>query len=385
MMLKSPIYYLGLFSLIGVLSGCDNKQEIKVYRVSKESATSAAPAADNSGIPPMPGMPGTGMPAQPGMSAEPGAAITSTPPAGWEPQPPSTMRLASFLVKGENGATADVSLVMLGGPAGGGLENINRWLSQLGQAAITEEKLTQLAKHVPSLLGDVTLVDLEGLPSGGDPAKDGRILGGIISGEGRTIFFKMRGNAALTEAQKENFIKWIATVRMEESGAAPATDANPPVTALPNLPAMPSAPAAPVVETAKPQLKWEVQEGWKSIPATSMRYASFAVTGKNGETGDLSISTFPGAAGGDLQNVNRWRGQVGLEPVSDIKSLVVPITSKSGEILTVDMNGPKARILAGWILKNGNTWFFKLIGPDAVTAGEKEKFTKFLQSIEFQP
>jgi len=380
MMQKSSLHYLGLFALLGVLSGCNQKQDIKVYRVSKESAAPAAPAADNSAIPAMPGMP-----SQPGMAAEAGPAIASMPPAGWEPQPPSSMRLASFLVKGDNGSTADISLVMLSGPAGGGLENVNRWLSQLGQPAINDEKLAQLVKHVPSLLGDVLLVDLEGLPSGGDPAKDGRILGGIISSEGKTIFFKMRGNAALAEAQKDNFIKWIATVRMEDSGAAPAADTNPAAASMPSMPGMQSASAAPVDETAKPQVKWEVPDGWKSVPATSMRYASFAVAGSNGETADLSISTFPGAAGGDLQNVNRWRGQIGLEPVTDIKPLVVPVTGKSGEILMVDMSGSKGRILAGWTLKNGNTWFFKLNGPDQLVGGEKEKFTKFLQSIEFQP
>jgi hypothetical protein len=383
MMQKSSLYYPGLFALICVFAGCNHKQDVQVYRVSKESAAPAAPAADTSGMPAMPGMPGAGMPgAQPGMATESGPAITSTPPAGWEPQPPTSMRLASFLVKGDNGATADISLVMLGGPAGGGLENVNRWLSQLGQPAINDEKLGQLVKHVPSLLGDVTLVDLEGLPSGGDPAKDGRILGGFISGEGKTIFFKMRGNAALAEAQKENFIKWIATVRMEDSG--PAT-ANPVAAAMPDRSAIQAASATPTTETAKPQVKWEAPEGWKSVPASSMRYASFSVTGSNGETADLSVSTFPGEAGGDLQNVNRWRGQIGLEPVTDIKPLVVPVTGKSGEILTVDMTGSKGRILAGWTLKNGSTWFFKLNGPDPVVGGEKEKFAKFLQSIEFQP
>ena len=211
MIQKSFLYYLRLFALLGVLSGCNNRKDIEVYRVSKESAAPPAPAADQSGMPAMPGMP-----AQPGMAAEPGGpGVTSTPPAGWEPQPPSSMRLASFLVKGDNGTTADVSLVILAGGAGGGLENVNRWLTQLGQPAIAEDKLVQISKHVPSPLGDVVFVDLEGLPSGGDPAKDGRILGGMISGEEKTVFFKMRGNAALTEAQKENFIKWIASVRMQ--------------------------------------------------------------------------------------------------------------------------------------------------------------------------
>ena len=67
-----------------------------------------------------------------------------------------------------------------------------------------------------SALGDATVVDLAGLPEGADAAKDGRIIAGIASGEGRTYFFKMRGNAALAESQKDGFIRWIGSVRVSE-------------------------------------------------------------------------------------------------------------------------------------------------------------------------
>ncbi len=140
-------------------------------------------------------------------------------------------------------------------------------------------------------------------------------------------------------------------------------------------------------DSQKPQIKWKVPDGWKSVPASSMRYASFSVAGQNGETGDISIVTLPGEAGGDLENVNRWRGQAGLEPVgeADLKSLIVPVKAKGGDILTVDMPGAKTRILAAWTRHEGSAWFFKLSGPDHLVAGEKSKFLKFLQSVEFGP
>ena len=374
-MRNSSFYYLGCVTLLGVLSGCDDKQDIKVYRVSKEIVQPQQPAAEHTN-----GIPGMELPGMPAETS--GPTLTITPPEGWEPQPPTSMRLASFLVKGDQGATADVSLVMLGGPAGGGVENVNRWLSQLGQPALDEAKLSQIAKHIPSKLGDVLLVDLEGLPTGGDPTKDGRILGGIISGDGKTIFFKMRGNAALTESQKANFIQWIGTVHMED--AAPAKDPIQSAAPTPStLPPMTAPQTVPVEETAKPQVKWVVPDGWKSIPASSMRYATFTITGPDGATGDLSVSFFPGEAGGDLKNVNRWRDQIGLEPVTDIKPLIVPLTGKNVEFSTIDISGPKGHLLVGWVLKNGNTWFFKLLAPDSIITSEKEKFTKFLQSTEF--
>ena len=118
-----------------------------------------------------------------------------------------------------------------------------------------------------------------------------------------------------------------------------------------------------------------------------MRYASFAMAGQDGPSGDLSVSTFSGDGGGDLENVNRWRTQVGLEAIGDaeLKALAVPVACKDGEILTVDMAGPKARILAGWSRTGGRSWFFKLIAPEGVVEGGKPDFMKFLQSVEFKP
>jgi len=85
--------------------------------------------------------------------------------------------------------------------------------------------------------------------------------------------------------------------------------------------------------------------------------------------------------------VNRWRGQVGLEPVddADLKTLVTKFAVGNGEMQVVDLKGQKNRLLAGWIRNNGNTWFFKLTGSDALVGSEKEKFVKFLHSVQFNP
>ena len=69
------------------------------------------------------------------------------------------MRQASFLVKGDNGAVADISFVSLGAAAGNVLDNVNRWLDQLGQPPITEQKLAEIAQRLRTSLGDVTIVD----------------------------------------------------------------------------------------------------------------------------------------------------------------------------------------------------------------------------------
>lgn len=355
MKFSRALFFPGTAAVLVFFSGCNDRDEIKVYRVSKET-----PAPEN---PAMPGMGPVAPGAQPGMAAAPSAGITDTAPSGWESQPPSSMRQASYLVKGDNGAVADVSLVVLGGPAGGILGNVNRWLGQIGQPAITEEKLAQMLQKISAPLGEVSVVDLEGLPPGGDAAKDGRILAGIASDASRTYFFKMRGNSMLVEAQKEAFAKWIGSVRMADAAAN----------------------AAPAAETEKPKIKWEIPDGWKSAPPSPMRYASFTAVGHDGAAADVSVVVFAGDGGSDLGNVNRWRGQAGLPPVAEGDLKIVPLKAKDADVLFADLPGPATRIIAGWARIDGQSWFFKMTGPDAVVAGEKEKFVNFLQSVQFHP
>ena len=142
---------------------------------------------------------------------------------------------------------------------------------------------------------------------------------------------------------------------------------------------------APSTEQEKPQIAWDVPSGWKSVSPSPMRYASFTVAGKGGESGDVSISFFPGEGGGDLANVNRWRAQIGLEAINDegLKSWITPVPCSGSQMLGVDMNGPKARILAGWTRVDGKSWFFKLVGPTKLVEGEKAKFLAFLHTVKF--
>ncbi|MEI6561348.1 MAG: hypothetical protein WCO68_04585 [Verrucomicrobiota bacterium] len=220
----------GALAVLALHSGCKDKQEAKVYSVEKTPAQATPPAQQAMPAAMPPGHPAIG-PTSGGIVAadKPLSEIQpGTPPPQWVMQPPTPMRLASFLVKGENGASADISLIILGGAAGGVLDNVNRWQSQLGQPDLTADALAQKAEHLPSPLGEMTVVDLQGLPQGADAAKDGRILAAIVTGEGMTFFFKMRGNAELVGAQKADFLKWAGTVRFGEAKADAETKSSTP-------------------------------------------------------------------------------------------------------------------------------------------------------------
>jgi len=137
---------------------------------------------------------------------------------------------------------------------------------------------------------------------------------------------------------------------------------------------------------ATPQIKWELPDGWGEGSPSTMRYASFAATGENGEKVDISVVTFLGDGGNDLDNVNRWRQQIGLAhvDVAELNSIIAPFQGKQINFLTADMIGPNSRTLAAWVRREGRSWFFKLTGPKDAVEKQKPNFARFLQSIRFE-
>jgi hypothetical protein len=343
------------------LVSCQKKSEIKVYRVSKAPLEESAPQQQEA-------MPtNTAPPRMPGGLAPTASAAVTTPP-NWEPQPLSQMRQASFLVKGDNGAVADISFVSLGATAGNVLDNVNRWLDQLGQPPISEQQLSDIVQRLTTSLGEVAIVDLAGLPKDADPARDGRIIAAMATTASSTLFFKMRGNAELAESQKADFIKWVAALcNAQTEGKSP------------HMAAMSGG------DTSPPQIKWKTPENWTEVPPSAMRYASFSVPAADGSKIDISVVTFPGEGGSDADNVNRWRGQIDLAPMdaNTVASQVAQLKTPDTTFSTIDIAGANTRTIAAWTRRDGHVWFFKATGPNAAVEKEKPNFVKFVESVRF--
>ncbi|HEY8836407.1 MAG TPA: hypothetical protein VIO16_01750 [Dehalococcoidia bacterium] len=122
-----------------------------------------------------------------------------------------------------------------------------------------------------------------------------------------------------------------------------------------------------------------------------MRKGSFTVAGDAGATADLSITAFPGAVGGELANINRWRGQVSLPPIEE-GELAAAVTrlSQNGlaftvvDVVSTDAASPQ-RILGAMVPYEDAMWFFKLSGPGALVATTKPAFLEFLKTVKAAP
>jgi hypothetical protein len=153
--------------------------------------------------------------------------------------------------------------------------------------------------------------------------------------------------------------------------------------AAPARAAMASAADLPTLPPQDKRVSWTLPRGWTEQPPSNMRAGSFLV--KDGaRTADISIVPLNGDAGGDLSNVNRWRGQIGLTPISaaelDRQSEIIAPAGRRMRLVDI-ANGGK-RLVATIYGAGDKTWFFKMTGDDALVKATKPAFLKFLESVK---
>jgi hypothetical protein len=143
-------------------------------------------------------------------------------------------------------------------------------------------------------------------------------------------------------------------------------------------------------ETPSAELTFVKPENWEEQPLTTLRKASFIVRNEQGAMVDISVMSFPGDTGGLHANVNRWREQVGLKPapVGEMEASLERLTLGGRDYIWVDLPGPGSngipqRIMGAIAAAGTETWFFKMMGDDALTAAQREPLLHFLESLKF--
>jgi len=385
-----------LFCAAAALLASCRDESIATYRVPKETLSPAVPSPATAGT----------------------SGITWTLPAGWATQPdPSGMRKGSFGISGADGAKsdrvggakADMSVTAFPGDVGGDLPNVNRWRGQVGLPPIDDAALAQTVQTIDAPAGKFSFIELSGVNAA---QKTVRMLGAWLQQPDRRWFFKLLGDDALVTAQHDAFFAFLKSVSFDAAPVATPAVADPVKAqstndlpkapfapfaggAMPDTGATPDASAAPTPadssaapdSTPQASLTWTAPTDWQAKPLGAMRLGSFSVSSDAGNA-DISVIAFPGEAGGLLPNINRWRGQLGLAPVAegDLPGATTALDGAGGLHFTVvDLSGQAAgapaRMLGAILSFDGQTYFFKLTGPDALVAREKTAFLDFLKTV----
>jgi hypothetical protein len=264
----------------------------------------------------------------------PAAPPRWTLPAGWTQRPGNQMRYATLEVgTGKSRLECSVSSLPVTGAERREylLANINRWRGQMRLPRVNVEDLESVSETI--LLSDgslaATLVD----------------LAGEMSGTGTGSMPPAVGGAGL-----------------------PGTSAN----------------------TGQERLTYDVPEGWQQGAAevsrggiTVRRSAAFEV--RQGEqVAEITVTRLK--AGGMLDNVNRWRGQIGLAAMTldQFEQARQSIEMDGYPADYVQFFGAREAILGVMAARGETMWFVKLQGPAELAGRERQHFEEFVQSIRIE-
>lgn len=308
----------------------------------------------------------------PKSGSSPGIEINAAPihwttPAGWKELPATSIRIGNFLIQGAGAAKAEVAVTSFPGTVGTEYDNVNRWRGELGLASVDPAEITSQLTPVGASEGK--LYEFNGASAS--------TVVVWLRRDGASWFFKLRGDKDVVDSAKPAFTAFLNSIQFtgdtvdKKLAAVPAT-------------APSTAPAA----SAEP--KWNPPASWSAGAAGAMVLKSFIVGGDSGPKAKVTVSVFPGDVGGELANVNRWRAQLGLEPIKqeDLAAATQTLHGVDGdgtliELANANAPGGALSMVAVIVPHNNSTWFYKLTGAGAVVDREKEQFVAFVQNVQY--
>jgi hypothetical protein len=317
------------FLVLGV--GCE-KTEIHAYRVPAETEVRSV-----------------------AREQAPEGAVRWTLPSSWrEVETTVQMRIATLVTDGG----LEVAVTAFPGDVGGLLANVNRWRGQVGLEPTDEQGAEAAIKRLDDF--EVIVVDVTG--------DQQRLVGTMISvGDGKTWFVKAVGDVDAVEAIKSDLIAFSKSFHIH-GGEPGAENARPSETV--------SAPDMTPADTAREQ--WQPPEQWKTDPNASqiLSAAFFADDGAR-----ITLIALGGQGGGLLDNINRWRGQVGIPAVASLEDQAVKELGNGAVIVDLVSEDGSNRIVSGIVPSGAQTLFFKLTGSSSQVDAEMERFEEFVNQV----
>lgn len=152
-------------------------------------------------------------------------------------------------------------------------------------------------------LGDIGLKPLFPPKSDASASVPSRMVVAIFESDDATWFFKLTGPIEAVKKTESQWKELFSKIQFDESG--------------------------------KPE--WKTPENWNLGPAKPMRFATLTTKVDAGDV-ELSISSL-GPNQNLLDNVNRWRGQLDLEPITKDELKLERLESTSGELKIFDETG----------------------------------------------
>lgn len=151
------------------------------------------------------------LPAAPATATRPATSGPGLPnwtvPGHWQSKSPGPMVLVAYIVPGDAGKQADVTISKLAGEGGTLLGNVNRWRGQLGLPPTTEAELPKQLSFIEVGGASAPRVELAG--TNPRTSREEKMVAVAVRRGDETWFYKLMGEPSVVEAEKDTFAKFI--------------------------------------------------------------------------------------------------------------------------------------------------------------------------------
>ncbi len=121
---------------------------------------------------------------------------------------------------------------------------------------------------------------------------------------------------------------------------------------------------------------WVAPEGWVfDETPRQMRFATYMAPTDAGDQ-EIAVTRFPGRVGGELANINRWRGQMGLAPISEgeLEEHIERFSMEGYDGYQIRIESDSGAMLASAVFDQSinQTWFVRATLPSSELADQLE-------------
>ena len=124
---------------------------------------------------------------------------------------------------------------------------------------------------------------------------------------------------------------------------------------------------------------------WVVSAPSNMQRLRYTIEGNGGAT--VSVVSLEGQSGGLLANVNRWRAQIGLDPIQSerladaIETVMINGQEASRVLLENEQAGQALEVVI--VQRDSTTFFVKITGDLTVVKGESKRFLAFSRQLNY--
>jgi hypothetical protein len=251
------------------------------------------------------------------------AAVRWTVPPGWKEEKGGPAREAAFKF-GDREPKLEMTVVKLPSDGGGLAANVNRWREQVGLDRASEAEVAALVRKV----GEAQVVDL------------------------------------------------IGPTRPAMSGGRP----------MARPPEPPPRSGDSKLDDVRAMFQFERPPSWRENPAPEKGRIYEFQAEEAGGSAIVSFTIMGGESGGLAANIDRWRTQVGLEPLGDqgIGRSATPMKFVGSEAWLVDVVGKDRAILGVVAISPQFAMFLKMDGPPTAVNAQRATFVRVAQSFQMR-